>query len=105
MSCFCTIGATWVPWSSVGDDLAPTEGWDDRSQNRLHDMRQRAAWGIKKDLFSQHLMHKLNNHGSFAHGRGDTLHALRSDVSPPHCEVRKILELRQSSPSPEPSCW
>src|ERR1700691_5252167 len=53
-------------------------------------------------LLGQNLVHKLNNHGSFAHGRGDTLHALRSDVSPPHCEVRKILELRQSSPSPEP---
>src|ERR1700693_2340371 len=42
---------------------------------------QRAAWGIKKDLFSQHLMHKLNNHGSFAHCRGDTFHALSPDVA------------------------
>ena len=37
--------------------------------------------GIKKDLFSQHLVHKLNNHGSFAHCRGDTFHALSPDVA------------------------
>ena len=36
---FFTIGAMSVPWSSVGDDLSPTERWGDRSQNCLHDMR------------------------------------------------------------------
>ena len=37
--------------------------------------------GIKKDLFSQHLVHKLNNHGSFAHCRGDTFPCLSPDVA------------------------
>ena len=30
---------------------------------------------------SSNLVHKLNNHGSFAHGIGDTLHALSSDIA------------------------
>jgi hypothetical protein len=32
-------------------------------------------------LLGQNLVHKLNNHGSFAHGIGDTLHALSSDIA------------------------
>jgi hypothetical protein len=32
-------------------------------------------------LFGQNLVHKLNNHRAFAYGRGDTLHALGSDVA------------------------
>src|SRR5580700_3213723 len=60
----------WTSWSLVS-----------RRRSDKNRGARRPLRGIKKDLFSQHLVHKLYNHGSFAHCRGDTFHALSPDVA------------------------
>src|ERR1700721_2397662 len=62
----------WTSWSLVS-----------RRRSDKNRGARRPLGGIKKDLFSQHLVHKLNNHGPFAHSRGDTFHALSPDVAKP----------------------